>query len=119
MTKLSGFTIAVHHFDAMRAFYAAIFGMDWEEVELAPGICILRLSLSGMTIQLCAASVAGVTAADFRHQLRFTVADLGAAIAAGEAHGGQLHSEPVETTDMRFAAMRDPDGNTLELEEKR
>ena len=119
MTQLSGVTLAVHHFDAMRAFYAAIFGVEWEEVELAPGIRILRLSLAGMTVQLCAASVAGVSAADFRHQLRFTVADLAAAIAAGEENGGQLHSEPVETADMRFAAMRDPDGNTLELEEKR
>lgn len=119
MTELSGFTIAVHHFDAMRAFYAAIFREEWEEVELAPGIRILRMSLAGMTIQLCAASVAGVTAADFRHQLRFTVADLQAAIATGLAHGGQLHSEPVETADMRFAALRDPDGNTLELEENR
>ena len=119
MTKLSGITLAAHQHDAMRAFYAALFGEEWEEVELAPGIRILRLTLAGLTIQLCAASVAGVPAADFRHQLRFTVADLGAAIETGLAHGGQLHSEPVTTEDLRFAALRDPDGNTLELEERR
>ena len=119
MTLLSGMTIAVHDYDAMRDFYAAVCCIEWMEVELAPGMSILRVELAGLMIQLCPASVAGVTAGDFRHQLRFVVGDLAAAIVAGEAEGGQLHGERVETETMRYAAMRDPDGNTLELIEER
>ena len=119
MTILSGMTLAVHDFDAMREFYAAVCGIEWVELELAPGMSILRAELAGLTIQLCPASVAGVTAGDFRHQLRFTVGDLAVAIVAAEAKGGQLHGERVETETMRHVALRDPDGNTLELIEER
>lgn len=119
MPLLSGVTIAVHRWDAMQEFYTAMLGLEWEEVELAPGVRILRARCEGATIQLCLASVAGVSATDFRHQLRFTVSDLAAALAAGEAQGGQLQGEMVEHDRQRFAAMRDPDGNTLELVEER
>lgn len=116
---LRGLTLAVHDFAAMRDFYSAICGIEWEEISLAPGANILRAQWGGLTIQLCPAAVAGVTASDFRHQLRFAVPDLAAALAAGKANGGRLHGELIETDEMRLAAMRDPDGNTLELIEER
>ncbi|MCY3835820.1 MAG: VOC family protein [Anaerolineaceae bacterium] len=119
MPSLSGVTIAVRRWDAMRAFYAATLGLEWEEVELAPGVRILRACCGNAVIQLCLASVAGVSATDFRHQLRFTVPDLVAALAAGEAQGGRLQGEPVEQDGQRFAALRDPDDNTLELVQER
>ena len=119
MVQLSGLTLAVHNFAAMRDFYAALLGLTWEETQLAARVVILQGELAGLTLQLCPASVAGVAAADFRHQLRFTVPDLDAALAAGIANGGEQYGELQETESSRLIALRDPDGNTLELEAKR
>jgi catechol 2,3-dioxygenase-like lactoylglutathione lyase family enzyme len=57
--------------------------------------------------------------ADFKnfpvHQLGFTVADVEAVIALALQHGGREEGKVIRKGERTEAAVRDPDGNTIEL----
>jgi predicted enzyme related to lactoylglutathione lyase len=49
------------------------------------------------------------------HQLSFRVADVEAILRLAQEHGGQTHGEIVRDGAGFLAAVRDPDGSTIEL----
>lgn len=49
------------------------------------------------------------------HQLGFRVPDVKAVIALATQHGGRQEGEMIRDGDKIQAAIRDPDGNTIEL----
>jgi catechol 2,3-dioxygenase-like lactoylglutathione lyase family enzyme len=53
------------------------------------------------------------------HQLRFVVDDLDHVIQAALRHGGEVESEARQVDGGRAAAVRDRDGNTLEVVQRR
>lgn len=113
---LKTIAIRVHHLDAMVAFYAEAFGAVFREVDTF-GIKSQFGEMAGITLKL----VPIREAADFEdfpsHQLGFFVASVDEVIALAQKHGG-LQEGDIHTLDgSKHAAVRDPDGNTIELYE--
>ena len=108
----------VHHMEAMSAFYAEAFGIEWEEVETF-GVSSRFGDLGSVTLKLV--PLRGQD--DFEGfpdlQLGFEVHDIERVIAIAEAHGGRREGDRIEEGDLFHAAVRDPDGNTIELYQRK
>ncbi|MEZ0229836.1 MAG: VOC family protein [Planctomycetota bacterium] len=103
--RLAAITIAVTDMDRMARFYREVLGLELRLRRMGP-FELITANLNGLELQLCPREVAGITAEQNRHQLRFVVPDVERALrAAKEAHG----------TLMEHNAVRDPDGNSIEL----
>lgn len=104
----------VHHMPEMLAFYREAFGIEFREVDTG-GLRSQFGAVGGVTLKF----VPIRDAADFEsfpvHQLGFEVHNVDAVVAAARKHGGRLQDQPVERDGRLHAAVRDPDGNTLEL----
>jgi predicted enzyme related to lactoylglutathione lyase len=98
----------------MEAFYAEAFGVQFRTVETGPFRSRFG-ELGRLTLKL----VPIRSEVDFEgfpvHQLGFEVDDVDAVIAAATRHGGRVQDAPQRTGGRLYAAIRDPDGNTIEL----
>jgi catechol 2,3-dioxygenase-like lactoylglutathione lyase family enzyme len=105
----------VHHMAAMLAFYRDAFGVEFRAVETGGGITSQFGELGGITLKF----VPIRERADFEHfpvhQLGLEVADVEAVVALARKHGGRVQDPPARRGGRLHAAVRDPDGNTLEL----
>ena len=106
--------------DACARFYAALLGMTFQAIPMGD----LRFHdgrLGSLALRIFPASIAGIEAKDNRHQLGFRVEDLRAALARGLAAGGTQDAgwEVQSGAGGATVALRDPDGNSIELFEKR
>ena len=112
--EITTVALRVHHMDAMMAFYSKAFGVHFESTE-TNGITSQFGDLRGITLKF----VPIREAADFEgwpsHQLGFEVVDVEAVIALAEAHGGRSMGPVLENEGRQHGAVRDPDGNTIEL----
>lgn len=107
--------IQVHDMEAMLAFYQRAFGFEFRAVRTGPFDSQFA-EREGLTLKL----VPMRAAKDFEsfpiHQLGFAVDDVEATVALAQELGGQPLGEVVfrdgRATD---AAVRDPDGNSIEL----
>jgi predicted enzyme related to lactoylglutathione lyase len=104
----------VHEMREMAAFYAEAFGAQFRTVETGPFYSRFG-EVRGLTLKF----VPIRSEADFEdfpvHQLGFEVDDVDAVIAAATRHGGRVQNSPQRTEGRVHAAIRDPDGNTIEL----
>jgi predicted enzyme related to lactoylglutathione lyase len=114
--RLAAMTLAATDVAGMVAFYNAVFGCELV-AKPAFGTTLYEGQLAGIKLVVCPNEVAGVNAEQNRHQLRFEVAGLAGMVARVLAAGGALKGEAGETADQRWAAVVDPDGNTIELVE--
>ncbi len=107
--------LRVHRMDAMVAFYSEAFGAHFREVDTSGLRSRFAELRGGITLKL----VPLRDSPDFEdfpsHQLGFQVADVGAVIEIAKLHGGRQEGEILEFDGGRHAAVRDPDGNTIEL----
>jgi catechol 2,3-dioxygenase-like lactoylglutathione lyase family enzyme len=112
--SLTTLAYRVHDMDRMVAFYSEAFGVRFRTVQTGP-FASRFAELGGMTLKF----VPIREAADFTgfpvHQPGFTVPDVGAVIAVAERHGGRVQDAPARRNGRLQAAIRDPDGNTVEL----
>ncbi|UCE86981.1 MAG: VOC family protein [Deltaproteobacteria bacterium] len=96
--------------EKMRDFYAEAFGGRFRPVQSGNLQCFFG-DVNGMTLKL----VPLREKADFEgypmHQLGFGVADVAATVELAVKHGGRREGEATN----EYAAVRDPDGNTIEL----
>jgi catechol 2,3-dioxygenase-like lactoylglutathione lyase family enzyme len=104
----------VHRMPEMVAFYTEAFGARFREVD-ARGIRSQYGRLGSLTLKF----VPIRDSVDFEnfpvHQLGFEVPNVGAVVEVAQRHGGRVQNPP-ERQDRRVqAAVRDPDGNTIEL----
>jgi catechol 2,3-dioxygenase-like lactoylglutathione lyase family enzyme len=111
---LTTLAFRVHREAAMIAFYRDAFGARFHAVGLGP----LRIHVAEVgSVTLKFVPIRG--AADFEgfpvHQPGFEVPDVARAIALALRHGGSVQNEPVSAEGRLHAAVRDPDGNTIEL----
>jgi catechol 2,3-dioxygenase-like lactoylglutathione lyase family enzyme len=111
---LRSVALRVHNMDAMRAFYREAFGVIFRPVDTG-GLASHFGEVNGVTLKF----VPIRAAADFTgfpvHQLGFGVADIESVAALAEKHGGRRESRPVRDGGRLHAAIRDPDGNTVEV----
>lgn len=112
--NLSSIAIRVHNLDLMVKFYSMVFGVQFHEV-VTFGISSQFGEMNGITLKF----VPIRDDVDFEgfpvHQLGFDVADVEAAIRTAEQHGGRVEGKLHRDGDKLYGAVRDPDGNTIEL----
>ena len=114
MANLSSIAIRVANMDSMLAFYSEAFHVQFQEVDTY-GIQSQFGELNGITLKF----VPIRDEADFKnypvHQLGFVVPDVQAVIALALQHGGREEGHLIRKEGRIEAAVRDPDGNTIEL----
>jgi catechol 2,3-dioxygenase-like lactoylglutathione lyase family enzyme len=114
-TRVTTVAYRVHRMPAMLAFYTEAFGVRFREVETGGGIKSRFGELSGITLKFVPIRDS-VEFEEFPiHQLGIEVPDVEAVMAAARKHGGRVQDEPARRDGRLQAAIRDPDGNTLEL----
>jgi predicted enzyme related to lactoylglutathione lyase len=114
MPNLSSVAIRVYDLDAMLKFYSEAFHVQFHEVATY-GIRSQFGELNGVTLKF----VPIRDQADFKnypiHQLGFTVTDVEAVVTLALQHGGKQEGRLIRIDNGLQAAIRDPDGNTIEL----
>jgi catechol 2,3-dioxygenase-like lactoylglutathione lyase family enzyme len=114
MTNVSSVAMRVANMKAMLDFYSQALGVKFHEVETY-GIVSQFGEINGITLKF----VPIRDEADFEnypvHQLGFVVPDVEAVIALARQHGGREEGKVIHTEGKTQAAVRDPDGNTIEL----
>ncbi len=107
-------TLAVTRSEEMAAFYNQVFVAGLERIE-SGSLTLFRGTLAGIPLLLCPAEIAGIDAKQNRLQLRFEVEDLQSVLRAAVENGGELLGEPDDGDGEVRAAVRDPDGNSIEF----
>ena len=114
MPMISSLAIRVSNVEAMLQFYSEAFGVQFRKVDTY-GIPSHFGEVDGITLKF----VPIRDNADFKefpiHQPGFTVADVEGVIALAMQYGGQLEGKIMHIDGKLQAAVRDPDGNTIEL----
>ena len=104
----------VHNMDAMVAFYSGAFGVRFAPERTGP-VTSQFGRLGPVTLKFVPIRD-GVDFDGFAvHQPGFEVVDVQTVITAALKHGGRLQDPPVRRDGRVHAAIRDPDGNTVEL----
>jgi predicted enzyme related to lactoylglutathione lyase len=114
--SLVGITLAVNKMAPMVDFYQSVFGMNLHPIDVS-GVTLFHGKLSGVDVMLCPHEIAGINAEQNRHQLKFQVSNLSHAVNLALGNGGSLLNSVTETEGKFAAAVRDPDGNSIEFEE--
>jgi catechol 2,3-dioxygenase-like lactoylglutathione lyase family enzyme len=113
-SNLSSLALQVHHLQAMVDFYTEAFGIQFQQVNTA-GFLSQFGTFNGLTIKF----VPIRESADFEnfpsHQLGFTVPDVEHVISLAQKYGGRQEGEIFRDGSRVQAAVRDPDGNSIEL----
>lgn len=106
--------LRVHHVEKMEAFYSEAFGVVFRDVETF-GIRSRFGELGGVTLKL----VPIRDGVDFEGypdvQLGLEVSDLERVLRLAERHGGRQEGSVRQSEGRLHGAVRDPDGNTIEL----
>ncbi len=114
MPKLSSLAIRVANMKDMLAFYTEAFQVQFQEVDTY-GIPSQFGELNGMTLKF----VPIRDQADFKgypiHQPGFVVPDVKSVIEIAQKYGGRQEGQIIQSGGKIQAAVRDPDGNTIEL----
>ena len=114
MTNISSVAMRIANMEAMLDFYSQAFGVKFREVNTF-GILSQFGEVDGITLKF----VPIRDEADFKnypvHQLGFVVRDVEAVIALALQHGGREEGTLIRKQGRVEAAVRDPDGNTIEL----
>jgi predicted enzyme related to lactoylglutathione lyase len=115
--SLNRVTLATTNMGEMVRFYNEVFGA---ELKPAPQYgsttpAFHQGTLAGINLLLCPNQIARIKAIENRHQLRFAVIDIEAAIQFVQAAGGKVDGKVTEQQGEKMIAVRDPDGNTIEL----
>lgn len=112
--KLTTVAYRVHRMPAMLAFYREAFGIQFREVDTG-GLRSQFGDLDGLTLKF----VPIRDSLDFEafpiHQLGIDVPNVNAVLTTARKHGGRVQDAPRRRDGQVHAAVRDPDGNTLEL----
>jgi catechol 2,3-dioxygenase-like lactoylglutathione lyase family enzyme len=114
MPSISSIAIRVSNLEAMVAFYSEAFQVEFQEVNTY-GIPSQFGELDGVTLKF----VPIRDDSDFKgypvHQPGFVVPDVEAVIDLALKHGGRQEGRVIRVDGKIQAAVRDPDGNTIEL----
>ena len=107
----------VHRMEQMMAFYSQAFGVKFREVDTF-GIRSQFGEVAGLTLKFVPIRDEVEFTEYPIHQLGFTLSDektVNAVIELALKHGGKREGAPRREQGRLHAAVRDPDGNTIEL----
>lgn len=106
------------HMDAMKAFYSEALGAKFRLVDTA-GLASQFGRVGDLEIKLVPLRQSDDFEGFPTVQIGLKVDDLAEVIALAEKHGGRSEGEIRILGDQLHAAVRDPDGNTIELYQNR
>ena len=115
---LEGLTIAVNNMEAMVKFYNSIFRSDLRPIDIGDGLKMYKGSFLGLSILLCPNSLAGVKAEQNRQQFKITVDNIESFFTKVESIGDYIKDKPNSFNGIKACVLIDPDGNTIEINEK-
>jgi predicted enzyme related to lactoylglutathione lyase len=114
MPGISSIAVRVHNMETMLNFYSEAFQVQFREVDTY-GIRSQFGEMNGITLKF----VPIRDDTDFKgfpvHQPGFVVKDVEAVVALAVKHGGRQEGQIIRSNGQIQAAVRDPDGNTIEL----
>ncbi len=110
-------TFAVGDMEPMVNFYSALLGVELNPVEMFERT-LYAGRYEGIELLFCPRDLAGVEAGTNTIQLRFIVPDARVGFDRGKASGGLVISEPTRIGEGVHASLRDPDGNSLEIQDR-
>jgi len=110
-------TMAITNMEEMVQFYQNVLPLKLYP-EVRGDYTIYLGKVGDVEIIFCPKEIAGVNAAINTIQVRFVVPNVGKAFKNGLAGEGLEISNPQEIGGDIHAALRDPDGNSLELIER-
>ena len=111
---VTSIAIRVLNMNEMMAFYGEAFGVEFEEVDTF-GVASQFGDIAGLTLKLVPIREAVDFSGYPEVQFGVTVPDVDAVIAAAIRHGGRREGESLKNDGVTHTAVRDPDGNTIEL----
>lgn len=114
--KISKVTIAVRSMSSMVPFYSKVLGLEFSEIPL-DGFSLFTCIHEGVQVLLCPRDIAGITAEENTIQLEFEIKNLDEKVALAKKFRGSVISDIQEDDQCKTVALRDPDGNSLELRE--
>ncbi|MEQ8765744.1 MAG: VOC family protein [Planctomycetota bacterium] len=112
--RLTTLALRVHDLPAMVRFYRGVFGFRFTQVETS-GIQSQFGVRNDLTIKLVPLRALPDFEGFPTHQPGFEVEDVRATLRLAIKHGGKQEGGLIEEDDQLRAAMRDPDGNTIEI----
>lgn len=112
--QLARVTVATTRMTAMMRFYNEVFHARMKEVDIG-GVTMQMGQVAGVELLLCPNDVSQVKADLNRHMLRVRVGDFDDVLKRVRGNGGTVDAAPVMMSGERIVAIRDPDGNTIEL----
>jgi predicted enzyme related to lactoylglutathione lyase len=110
--------LRVHHMARMEAFFTDAFGVQFRTVETGPFASRFG-TLGSIVLKLVPIRDADDFVGFPVHQLGVDVRDIDHVVRAAVRHGGRLEDSVATHGDSLVAAIRDPDGNTIELRQLR
>jgi predicted enzyme related to lactoylglutathione lyase len=114
--NLSSVAVRVYNMEAMTAFYSEAFGIQFNDVDTF-GLASKFGEFNGVIFKFV--PIRNEDEVDFEnypiHQLGFNVSDFQKVIEIAIKHGGKIEGGITRNEGKVNAAVRDPDGNTLEL----
>jgi catechol 2,3-dioxygenase-like lactoylglutathione lyase family enzyme len=117
-SRLTTLAFRVHHMAKMEAFYAEAFGFKFRD-ENTGGMVSRFGAGNGITIKLVPIRK-DTDFVDFPvHQPGFEVDDVARVIEIARKHGGSMLQAPARDGGVVTGSVRDPDGNTIELYQRR
>jgi catechol 2,3-dioxygenase-like lactoylglutathione lyase family enzyme len=114
MPNVSSIAIRVYNLDAMVKFYSEAFQVQFREVNTY-GLRSQFGELDGMTLKFVPIREREDFAGYPVHQIGFTVPDVETVIDLALQYGGKQEGKVIRRDGNTQAAVRDPDGNTIEL----
>ncbi len=115
--KLTKIDLTVWDMPAMRAFYAAFFGVAFTPGKLGP-FDTYSADVPGLfRLHLVPQELTGSTANQNRFQLNLEHDNVSEAVSITLESGGTLVGEVSVTHGVKTASLRDPDGNYLVVTE--
>jgi len=114
MARLSSLALRVHHMDAMISFYSKAFHIQFHEVDTF-GIASQFGEVNGITLKFVPIRDDEDFEAYPIHQPGFIVPDVETVVALAVKYGGRQEGKLIRDGDKVQTAVRDPDGNTIEL----
>jgi len=114
--KIEGFTLAVQNMDAVKTFYANVFGITFKEIKMY-GSTLYSGVWGSLNILLCPAEIAHNTARQNRHQFDILVSDIDRFIEKIKKNGGKTIGEKSKDEQAWSIGVYDPDENSIVLKQ--
>jgi predicted enzyme related to lactoylglutathione lyase len=110
-------TLATFNIVQMRVFYERVFLLKFESIQ-EYGITLEKAVWNDINFYLCPAKIANITANENRHQFHVYVNNIQKTIYIAIDNGGKLKSDRLEIENTKMAHIKDPDNNSIVLQEK-